>query len=118
VRVIADCDCVVAGRYHSLLLPLLLGIPAVGLAYNAKTTELFAAVDHPERCLDIDLFDVSSLVAVFRSIGAPESPETREAQRARAAGHRRTVEEQFERLFAVESRFRRARAHEWLSRRT
>jgi polysaccharide pyruvyl transferase WcaK-like protein len=100
VSAIAGCDCVVAGRYHSALLPLLLDIPVLGLAYNEKTRELFAAVGHPERCLDIDRFSVQSLIAALGKLSRHEEPGTQEARRARVAGHRAEVEMQFDRIFA------------------
>jgi polysaccharide pyruvyl transferase WcaK-like protein len=113
VRVIAGCDIVVAGRYHSALLPLLLDIPALGLAYNAKTTELFAAVGHPERCLDIDRFSVQSLIAAFRGLCRQDEPEARDARNARVAGHRAAVELQFERIFAGSNALDRPTRNAW-----
>ena len=101
VDVVAGCDLVVAARYHSVLVPLLLDVPALGLAYNPKTTELLAAVGMAERCLDIDAFEVDELHEAFRRLSAPEEAATRELRRARVAAHRAAVEEQFDRLFGV-----------------
>ena len=101
VRVIAGCDRIVAARYHSLLLPLLLDIPVLGLAYNPKTTELFAGVALPERCLDIDAFTVDSLVEAFGDLGRADESEERQRLRARVAEHRASVAEQFDELFGT-----------------
>ncbi len=96
VKVLAGCDCVVAARYHSVLLPLLLDIPVLGLAYNAKTSELLAGVERPERCLDIDGFSVQSLIAAFQGLVEHDEPAARAALGARVAEHRAAVERQFE----------------------
>jgi polysaccharide pyruvyl transferase WcaK-like protein len=99
VGVIAGCDLVVASRYHSVLLPLLLDIPVLGLAYNPKTTELLIDAGHSERCLDIDTFSVEALIEAFRELSREEEAEAREARRRRVAAHRAAVEEQFDRIF-------------------
>jgi polysaccharide pyruvyl transferase WcaK-like protein len=99
VGVIGGCDVVVAARYHSVLLPLLLDIPVLGLAYNPKTTELLKDVGYPERCIDIDSFSVEALIDAFRDLCRQEEREAVEARRTRVAAHREAVEEQFERIF-------------------
>lgn len=98
VRVVADCDVIVASRYHSVLLPLLLDIPVLGLAYNAKTSELLRDAGFPERCLDIDAFSVQELVTVFHGLARDEKPEANEARRQKIAEHRAAVEEQFDKI--------------------
>jgi polysaccharide pyruvyl transferase WcaK-like protein len=99
IRVIAGCDLVVAARYHSVLLPLLLDIPVLGLAYNAKTSELLSDAGHPERSLDIDDFSVAALIEAFRDLRNQDGTKERAALRARIAGHRTAVEKQFDTLF-------------------
>lgn len=96
IRAISGCDFVVAARYHSVLIPLLLDIPALGLAYNPKTTELLTDVGHPERCLDIDSFTVDSLIESFQGLRGPEPQKTRMRCRARVSVNRRKVEQQFD----------------------
>lgn len=92
VRTIASCDAIVAARFHSVLIPLALGIPVVGLAYSPKTSELLADVGLPERSLDIDSFTVEELQAVF--------------ERARTEGLPATVAEHVETFRAeVEAQF-------------
>jgi polysaccharide pyruvyl transferase WcaK-like protein len=95
VRTIASCDAVVAARFHSVLIPVVLGIPVLGLAYNPKTSELLADVGLDGHCLDIDGFEVSELEQAFervRSDGLPASV----VQRVDA--HRAAVEAQFDTL--------------------
>lgn len=99
VSVVAGCDCVVAARYHSVLLPLLLDIPVLGLAYHPKTVELLADVDQADRCLDIDEFTVESLIASFRGLVEPEEPATSIDRRMRVAEHQAAVEAQFQQMF-------------------
>jgi polysaccharide pyruvyl transferase WcaK-like protein len=99
VALIATCDLVVAARYHSVLVPLLLGVPVLGLAYNPKTTELLAAVGRSEQCFDIDTFEVSELIDAFsrlRALGESMGPA---ASSARVREHREAVEHQFDTIF-------------------
>jgi polysaccharide pyruvyl transferase WcaK-like protein len=102
LRVVAGCDLVVAARYHSVLLPLLLDIPVLGLAYNPKTSELLKSVGCPERCLDIDNFTVEELVEAFRDLERDRVPGACDERRRRVAAHRAAVLEQFDRLFGAE----------------
>lgn len=95
VRAVQDLDVVVAARFHSVLLPLLLGIPALGLAYNPKTNELLRMVGQPDRCFDIDAFDVDELVRSVNALLREPQDEVGE----RVAAHRAAVEAQFDTLF-------------------
>jgi polysaccharide pyruvyl transferase WcaK-like protein len=104
VRVVAGCDLVVAARYHSVLLPLLLDIPVLGLAYNPKTSELLKDAGCPERCLDIDAFTVDELVEAFRALERERDYGAREERRRRIAAHRAAVLDQFDRLFGARPR--------------
>ncbi|MCK9486806.1 MAG: polysaccharide pyruvyl transferase family protein [Dehalococcoidia bacterium] len=65
VRVVRGCDYVIATRYHSVLLPLLMGIPTMGLAYHPKTVHLMAAAGQGAYCLDIDSFTETQLMTRF-----------------------------------------------------
>ncbi len=100
MRVISRCDYVIAGRFHSVLAPMALGIPTIGLAYHEKTCELLRGVGRPERCFDIDQFDVSDLMAAFLRLRAEDDEDERAALRAAAARQRSAVERQFDELFA------------------
>jgi polysaccharide pyruvyl transferase WcaK-like protein len=77
-----------------------LGIPTIGLAYHEKTCELLRDVGRPERCFDIDQFDVSDLMAAFLRLLAEDDEDERAALRAAAARQRSAVERQFDELFA------------------
>jgi polysaccharide pyruvyl transferase WcaK-like protein len=103
VRTIARCDYVVAGRFHCVLLPLALGIPALGLAYHPKTHELLEQIGRPERCFDIDSFEVPELVAALERLRAEHGPEERSALHEQAERLRVAVEAQFDALFGPRS---------------
>jgi polysaccharide pyruvyl transferase WcaK-like protein len=98
LRTITECDYVIAGRYHSILLALALGIPTIGLAYHPKTQDLLVRVGHPDWCLDIDAFTPGGLHDAFESLRASDSDEVRERLRTRAAELRAVVETQFDEI--------------------
>jgi polysaccharide pyruvyl transferase WcaK-like protein len=98
-QVVARCDYVVAGRFHSVLLPLALGIPTIGLAYHPKTRELMAQVGQSERCFDIDRFEVADLLTALATIRREDGRDRRAALGAQAERQRARVEAQFDRLF-------------------
>ena len=96
VATIASCDAVVAARFHSVLVPLVLGIPVLALAYNPKTSELLADVGLRERCLDIDSCTVEELEGAFQRLRAEGlAPSVQE----RVEAHRAAVDAQFDALF-------------------
>jgi polysaccharide pyruvyl transferase WcaK-like protein len=96
VETIAQCDVIVAARFHAALVPLALGIPVLGLAYNPKTTELFADYDLPEMCVDIDSFAAEELEHLFTRAQKEGLPQ---AVGERVAAKRAAVEAQFDELF-------------------
>jgi colanic acid/amylovoran biosynthesis protein len=95
---IAGCDLVVGARYHSLLVPLALGIPAVALAYNHKTVELMANVGLGRWCFDIDSVTVEELCALVRRAWQDWPIHRQEVARI-AERNRTLVERQFDLLF-------------------
>lgn len=99
VELLAGCDAVVAGRYHSLLLPMAMGIPVVGLAYNPKTHALLGAGGLGDCCFDIDAFTPDDVVSALDRLEADwsiarQEPLARHVEESRAA-----VEAQFDALF-------------------
>ena len=73
VRVVAGCDYVIATRYHSVLLPLLMGVPTIALAYHPKTPHLMEAAGQGAYCLDIDAFTHTDLLRRFADIRSSET---------------------------------------------
>lgn len=68
VHVISGCDYVIATRYHSVLLPLRMGIPTIGLAYHPKTVHLMDAAGQGDFCMDIDSFTEGRLFERFSEL--------------------------------------------------
>ena len=103
VETVSRCDYVVAARFHSVLLPLSLGIPTIGLAYQPKTCELLAQVGRSANGFDIDSFEVGELEAALEKLRAEEGAD----ERAELLGHvgrfRDAVEEQFDLLFPAQA---------------
>ena len=102
VRNLQNCDYIVAARFHSILIPLALGIPTIGLAYHGKTRALFEYADQPGWCLDIDRFQVEELEKAFDAVRAADGDEIRQQLRVRAAVLREAVEAQFDEILGVE----------------
>lgn len=98
VRTVARCDYAIAARFHSVLLPLALGIPTLGIAYHPKTCELLDQIGRPSRCVDIDRFEVPDLVAAFARLREEDTAVERAALRERAGQLRAEVEAQFDEL--------------------
>ena len=99
VETVSRCDYVVAARFHSVLLPLSLGIPTIGLAYQPKTCELLAQVGRPARCFDIDSFEVGELEAALEKLRAEDRTHERAELLGIVGRFRDAVEEQFDLLF-------------------
>ena len=65
---IATCDVVVGGRFHCHVLPFLLGVPALGLAYHPKTSDMMAYMGQSDFCLDIDKSELSDIIEHLKSL--------------------------------------------------
>ncbi len=97
---IAGCDVVIGTRYHSTVLPMLMGIPTVGVAYHPKTVDVMRMTGQSEYCIvDIDGFRAEELSRlVIRAIDdrARISADLVEG----VAPLRALVERQFDVIFA------------------
>ncbi len=95
IDLVAAADLITATRYHSVLISALLSKPVVGISYQPKTTDLMTALGQADYVLDIEAFDVPSLIERFTSLEA-RSPEIgRELQR-RTVDLRSVVAQQYE----------------------
>jgi len=103
LETVSRCDYVVAARFHSVLLPLSLGIPTIGLAYQPKTAELLAQVGLSTYCFDIGSFELEELEAALKKLRAEDRRERRAKLLDRGRGFRAAVEEQFDVLFATQA---------------
>ena len=99
VQVISACDFVVAARYHSILLPVLLGIPVLGLAYDPKTFDLLEYVGRGAYCVDIAGLRVDYLVETWERLRRMHDAGDTCVSPARLDEAAREVELQFDRLF-------------------
>ncbi|PXF56313.1 MAG: hypothetical protein C4B58_13880 [Deltaproteobacteria bacterium] len=68
VAQIRRCDYIVAGRFHCVLLPFMLGRLSIGLAYHPKTRELLSYLGQPDYAFDIEDFRSESLIDLFRKL--------------------------------------------------
>lgn len=100
VQTMSECDAILAARFHSALISIALGVPVLGLAYDRKTTELFADHGLSDRCVDVEGAGVEELRRLFARVrreGVPAAVE------ARVAAYRLDVKAQFDRLFGSTS---------------
>lgn len=95
---LAACDCVVASRYHSVLLPQLMGKPVLALAYAPKTRELMDWTGQAELCVDADAFATDELIARFERM-VRESDAVRARLAERVPGCREAVRAQYDAVF-------------------
>lgn len=54
INTLSQADLIVATRFHSILLPLLLGKPVLGLCYHEKSQKLLEEVGLGEYCIDLN----------------------------------------------------------------
>ena len=97
---IAGCDAVVGTRYHSVLLPMLMHVPTVGVAYHPKTVEVMRMAGQPDFCIeDIDGFRAEELGRLV-SRAIEDRARIRPALAEGVAPLRALVERQFDVIFA------------------
>lgn len=101
LHVISECDEVIASRYHCVLLPLLMGIPTIGLAYHPKTSDLMELLGQQESCFSIESFDPHCTVERLHQL-RDEGVTVRQTLAARIPPLRSAVEEQFDRVFPAQ----------------
>ncbi|MGE3962236.1 MAG: polysaccharide pyruvyl transferase family protein [Dehalococcoidia bacterium] len=99
-RFIASCDAVVGTRYHSVLLPMLMQVPTVGIAYHPKTVEVMRMAGQSELCLpDIDGFQADELLGLAQRAITQRS-EISASLAPQMAALRERVERQFDVILA------------------
>ncbi len=65
---ISTVDIVIASRFHGILLPFVLYKPVIALSYHPKDVSLMKDMGQEKYCLNIEKFDVHSLIGCFQSI--------------------------------------------------
>lgn len=68
IEQLAEADLVVATRFHSVLLALMLDKPVISVSYNEKNDALMGEMGLARYCQAIDRFDVERLVVLLREI--------------------------------------------------
>jgi polysaccharide pyruvyl transferase WcaK-like protein len=63
-----ETDLVVATRFHGVVLPLTLGIPALGICYHRKTADVLDAVGLGAYHMEIDAFKADALMAKLEQL--------------------------------------------------
>lgn len=94
---IRQCDFVVAGRFHGIVIPYMLRIPTIGLAYHFKTHDLLDYIGQPGYSIDIGTFRVDELVSRFESLVA-NADAIREETARRLPALRDKLEAQYNRV--------------------
>jgi polysaccharide pyruvyl transferase WcaK-like protein len=92
-------DLVVASRFHGVLLPLSLGVPAIALSYHPKVTALMNTTGLAEYCFDIDCFtadDVRRAYGRLRENGAA----VRGALEELSGDYLESLKQQYDAVFA------------------
>ena len=67
----AQCEKIIAARFHATILALRMGIPVYPLVYREKTRNLLKDIRYPYPVCDLDAIDHASLLAFVGSDQAP-----------------------------------------------
>jgi polysaccharide pyruvyl transferase WcaK-like protein len=92
---IQDTDLVVSPRFHNILLALMLGKPAISLAYHEKFAALMAEVGLGEYCQYLDRLDVSMLIEQFKRLER-DAASLMQGVTEKAEEYRRALDRQYE----------------------
>ncbi len=95
---LAQVKFVVATRFHTVLLALLLGRPALSVSYDAKNDVLMAEMGLGRYCQTLESFDLDVLVDQFVHLEKNAAPLILTMQR-RAAEFRSQLEDQYRIVF-------------------
>jgi polysaccharide pyruvyl transferase WcaK-like protein len=95
-------DFVITPKFHGVVFSHLLGKPVIALSYLPKIDRLMRAVGHDFYCLDIERFDVHSLIEKFDSLVRDSADLTRRFRKM-AAMYRERLDLEFDNLFSQEA---------------
>jgi polysaccharide pyruvyl transferase WcaK-like protein len=91
-------DYVVTCRFHGVIFAHLLNKPVLAIAHHPKITELMAALDLSEYCVDIKDFSANLLADRFASM-VNNTEEIKSRMAAKLTGNRQLLRNQFDELF-------------------
>jgi polysaccharide pyruvyl transferase WcaK-like protein len=95
---LATTKIVVASRFHSLLLALMLGKPALAISFHEKDDSLMTAIGLQEFCQDIANLDVSRLKEQFVAL-EEDADRLGQKIRLKTKGYRRELDRQYSCIF-------------------
>ncbi len=93
-------DFVVATRFHAILISFLLNKPVLGIANHHKMINLMEAVGQSDYILNIDGFDLSSLIERFTLLQSNREA-VRDRIKSRITHFRRALDVQYEQVFSI-----------------
>jgi len=97
---ITEVDCMVATRYHGILLSLGLEKPVLAIAYHQKSRDLMTWLGLGQYVVDGDTFGVDDLIERFPQLEADASTVTAALQRQLPA-FREEVQTQYDEVFRL-----------------
>jgi polysaccharide pyruvyl transferase WcaK-like protein len=95
---ISTLDFIVTSKFHGVIFSHLSGKPVIALSYLAKIDDLMRTVGHGEYCLDIEHFELSTLLEKFKSL-VDNADHLRKLFRTTAATYADELHGQYDNLF-------------------
>jgi polysaccharide pyruvyl transferase WcaK-like protein len=100
MTVICGADIVVATRFHGTVLPLVAGVPVLGICYYRKAADLMREMGQEEYFVMLDDFEVDEVYEKYRLLEANLDTERRKIEQA-SRRNRERLERQYEHLASV-----------------
>jgi polysaccharide pyruvyl transferase WcaK-like protein len=94
-------DFVITAKFHGVVFSHLLGKPVIALSYHPKIDDLMRTVGHDRYCLDIEHFEVDSLIETFELL-VHNSDELVSRFRKTAVAYGNALQAQFDNLFPAQ----------------
>jgi polysaccharide pyruvyl transferase WcaK-like protein len=91
-------DFVITPKFHGVIFSHLLSKPVIALSYHKKIDDLMRAVGHYGYCLDIEHFDVASLIETFNLL-VQNGDDLRSLFRKTVESYSNALQMQFDDLF-------------------
>lgn len=97
---ISGVDLTIASRLHGVILSHLNAIPVLALSFDPKVDAHMNAIDQKDYCLDIDHWEVETLIAHFNALKSARNCE-QDRLRSAALRFRRELDEQYDRILGA-----------------
>lgn len=102
LRKISGMDYVITCRFHGVIFAHLLNKPVLAIAHHPKVTELMAALELSNYCVDIRNFDANLLAERFTSL-VDNADEIKSRMATKLTRNRQLLSYQFDELFDLKS---------------